>query len=190
MIGTASLRATAPGEEVMRRYSKQLTLLGAAAVGLLGVFAAADLMPHADRATASDDLLQHGRYLVQIGGCNDCHTPGYQAKAGDVPESQWLVGDSLGYRGPWGTTYAANLRRLVRTMDENAWVGYARTIETRPPMPWFNLRAFSETDLRAMYRYVRSLPADETSVPDYVPPDRQPTTPHIVMTPLPPKTDR
>jgi hypothetical protein len=23
---------------------------------------------------------------------------------GNIPESQWLMGDKLGWRGPWGTT--------------------------------------------------------------------------------------
>lgn len=137
--------------------------------------------------SAVSDPVQRGRYLVKIGGCNDCHTPGYGAKAGNVPEDRWLVGDSLGFRGPWGTTYPSNLRRLLAVMDEDAWVQYARTLETRPPMPWFNLRAFAEEDLRAVHRYIRSLPADETAVPDYVPPGERPMTPHIVMVPQAPK---
>jgi mono/diheme cytochrome c family protein len=141
-----------------------------------------------DRGMADADVsVGRGRYLVQIGGCNDCHTPDYMAKAGDVPEDRWLVGTSLGFNGPWGTTYPTNLRRLLRTMDEDSWVRHARTLETRPPMPWFNLRAMSEDDLRAMHRYVRSLPADNAPVPDYVPPDQPPRTPYIVMVPQTPK---
>jgi hypothetical protein len=72
-------------------------------------------------------------------------------------------------------------------MNEDSWVQYARSLETRPPMPWFNLRAFADDDLRAMYRYIRSLPADYGEVPGYVPPDRRPTTPHIVLVPKAPK---
>ena len=49
--------------------------------------------------------LDRGRYLVKIAGCNDCHTRGYAETAGKVPEKQWLTGDQLGWRGPWGTTY-------------------------------------------------------------------------------------
>ncbi len=70
--------------------------------------------------------------------------PGYLTSAGDIPEDRWLVGDSLGYSGPWGTTYPTNLRHHLGTMDEDTWVEHARTLKTRPPMPWFNLRAFSE----------------------------------------------
>ena len=51
------------------------------------------------------DANARGRYLVQIGGCNDCHTPGYAMSGGKVPEKQWLTGDAVGWNGPWGTTY-------------------------------------------------------------------------------------
>ena len=47
-------------------------------------------------------------------GCNDCHTAGYMQKDGQVPETEWLTGDSMGWQGPWGTTYAANLRLLFQ----------------------------------------------------------------------------
>ena len=39
--------------------------------------------------------VQRGRYLVQIGGCNDCHTPGYANANGKVDEKLWLTGDKL-----------------------------------------------------------------------------------------------
>lgn len=133
------------------------------------------------------DVVKRGRYLVKIGGCNDCHTPGYLANIGNVPEDRWLVGDDTGYSGPWGTTYPANLRSLLAKMSEDDWVEYARSLETRPPMPWFNLQAFAEPDLRAMYRYIRSLPLDDSAVPDYVPPNGRPRTPHIIMVPKAPK---
>lgn len=80
-----------------------------------------------------------GKYVVQIAGCNDCHTPGYTSSAGKVDEKLWLTGDQLGWRGPWGTTYASNLRLTVKDMSADQFVKYARS-EFRPPMPWFNLR--------------------------------------------------
>ncbi len=61
--------------------------------------------------------LEHGRYLVKIAGCNDCHTAGYAASGGKVPESQWLLGDETGFSGPWGTTYPGNLRLVLSTMS-------------------------------------------------------------------------
>lgn len=61
-------------------------------------------------ANAAKGSIERGRYLAKIGGCNDCHTPGYGLSGGQVPEAQWLVGDQLGWNGPWGTTYPSNLR--------------------------------------------------------------------------------
>src|SRR5262249_60615505 len=78
-----------------------------------------------------------GKYLVVIAGCNDCHTPGYTASAGKVEERLWLTGDQLGWRGPWGTTYASNLRLLVKDMSAGQFWKYARN-EFPPPMPWVN----------------------------------------------------
>ncbi|MER8548194.1 hypothetical protein [Mesorhizobium sp. M0684] len=163
-------------------------LIAIAALGLAAAFTAATLNQGEVGTPSATASIEHGRYLVKIGGCNDCHTPGYLEKAGNVPQDRWLIGDSLGFNGPWGTTYPTNLRQFLRTMDEDDWVQFARTIETRPPMPWFNLRAMSEPDLRAIHRYVLSLPADDTPVPDYVPPGRPPKTPHIVFVPRAPKS--
>lgn len=160
-------------------------LIGAAAAAF-GAACLFELTPRESGATAADPLIERGRYLVQIGGCNDCHTPGYGESGGNVPEAQWLTGSSLGFTGPWGTTYPSNLRRLLETMQEDEWVRFAAMLETRPPMPWFNLRAMHENDLRAIYRYVRSLPADDTRTPAYVPPGREPVTPHIDMRPRAP----
>ena len=168
---------------------KRWVLVAIAAPALGAAVGAAELLPARKTATASAaHSIERGRYLVMIGGCNDCHTPDYPAKEGKVPEDKWLVGNALGFNGPWGTTYPSNLRRLMRTMDEDDWVQYARTLEARPPMPWFNLRIMTEDDLRAIHRYVRSLPADETPAPDYVPPGRKPTTPYIVMAPQMPRS--
>ena len=54
------------------------------------------------------------RYVIKIAGCNDCHTTGYAEAAGKIPEKDWLKGDSMGWRGPWGTTYASNLRLYMQ----------------------------------------------------------------------------
>lgn len=125
------------------------------------------------------DAVALGRYLVQTTGCNDCHTAGYNASAGKLDESQWLAGDSLGWRGPWGTTYATNLRLFVTGMTEAQWLGHARTMEPRPPMPWFNLRAMSDTDLSAIYRYLKAAGPAGQAAPSYVPPGKMPAGPFV-----------
>ena len=121
-------------------------------------------------APASDPRIERGRYLVRIGGCNDCHTPGYAAAGGNAPEQQWLVGDSLGMQGPWGTTYPINLRLFIPALTEQQWVDHARTMQARPPMPWFNVRAMSDDDLRAIYAFVRSIGPAGVPAPAALPP--------------------
>ncbi|MGE0797702.1 MAG: c-type cytochrome [Lautropia sp.] len=123
------------------------------------------------------DPVALGRYLVQTAGCNDCHTPGYTQNGGKTPESAWLTGDTLGWHGPWGTTYGSNLRLFVADLSEAQWLQYLRRMEARPPMPWFNLRAMTDGDLRAIYRYIKAAgPAGEPA-PAYLPPGQQPRGP-------------
>jgi mono/diheme cytochrome c family protein len=134
----------------------------------------------------TDPQVNRGRYLIKIGGCNDCHTAGYAPSGGKVPEAQWLMGDALGWNGPWGTTYATNLRLYMQDLTEDQWLKAARSLTARPPMPWFNVRAMSRGDLRAMYRYVRSLGPAGKPAPAYLPPDQTPPEP-VVRFPAPPK---
>ena len=134
------------------------------------------------QAGAVDADIRHGRYLVATSGCNDCHTPGYMMKDGDVAESDWLTGDAMGWQGPWGTTYPANLRLLLKDMDEKTWLARARA-PMRPPMPSPSLRAMSDADLKAIYRYVKSLPVKGVPAPAYVPPGGTVATPYFDLTP-------
>lgn len=141
----------------------------------------------ANTALAKDkDILAHGRYLAQVAGCNDCHTPGYMATNGQVPEAQWLTGDSFGWNGPWGTTYGSNLRLYVSKLSEDAWVKDAKTLTRRPPMPWFNLNAMSEYDLRALYRFMKSLGEPGAPAPAALPPGQEPPMPYMTLKAPPP----
>jgi mono/diheme cytochrome c family protein len=132
--------------------------------------------------SAERTVLERGRYLVGIGGCNDCHTAGFAQSAGDVPEGDRLTGNPVGFQGPWGTTYPANLRLVVQTLTETQWLVTARTA-MRPPMPWFNLRDAKDDDLRAMYRYIRSLGPKGDPAPAYAAPGQPVNTPYIVFVP-------
>lgn len=135
----------------------------------------------------ADDPAAAGEYLVRVGGCNDCHTAGYNEAGGKMPVEEWLTGMPVGFRGPWGTTYPANLRLLASTMSADQWVQLYGRRELRPPMPWWALHDMSEADLRAVHTFIRSLgPAGEMA-PAYVPPDREPETPFILMVPQEPR---
>jgi mono/diheme cytochrome c family protein len=133
----------------------------------------------------ADSEVERGRYLVTVSGCNDCHTPGYAPSDGQVDEALWLTGDAFGWRGPWGTTYPSNLRLLMQNLSEEQWLDFARSLKTRPPMPWFNLNRMKDDDLRAIYRYTRYLGAGGSPAPAYVPPGQEPNPPFAVF-PAPP----
>ena len=131
--------------------------------------------------------LERGKYLVRIGGCNDCHTPGYLLSEGKTPEELWLTGDTFGWRGPWGTTYPPNLRILMQGLTEDQWVSLAKSLKTRPPMPWFTLNIMKDEDLRAIYEYTRHLGSGGGPAPAYVPPDKAPSPPYALFPSPPPK---
>jgi mono/diheme cytochrome c family protein len=142
----------------------------------------------ADNAAATKpdaDLVARGRYLVMLGGCNDCHTPGFALAGGNVPESSWLTGDALGWQGAWGTTYPPNLRLRLNAMDIATWKSYAKTLKTRPPMPYWAVNAMSETDLEALWTYVHSLGPAGQPAPAALPPGVEAKGP-VISFPAPP----
>ena len=150
------------------------------------VFGAAAVLAYAFTAVVAGATepakVTRGRYLVTIGSCNDCHTPGFMEKGMAVPENQWLTGTAVGFQGPWGTTYPANLRLVAQSMTEAQWVKHARQ-ERMPPMPWFNLAKMTDSDLKAVYAYVRSLGAPGERAPAYVAPGGKVNTPYFVFVP-------
>ncbi len=82
-----------------------------------------------------EDQIARGKYLVTIGGCNDCHSPKIMTPMGPVPDStrllsghpaeqplaaidpktvapgNWVLTDdgTTTWVGPWGISYTANL---------------------------------------------------------------------------------
>ncbi|MEJ1963963.1 MAG: cytochrome C [Gammaproteobacteria bacterium] len=136
----------------------------------------------APAATAQAAGVARGRYLVSISGCNDCHTAGYSETGGKVPQTEWLTGLPVGFRGPWGVSYPANLRLTVQSMNETEWLRFAR-VERLPPMPWFALRDMSDDDLRSVYRFIRDLGPKGVRMPVAVGPNADVATPFILFTP-------
>lgn len=151
-----------------------VALLGACAILTLSL---APGLARSDSG-ASAAVIQRGRYLVVIGHCNNCHTAGYSAAAGQVPEDRWLMGNPVGWRGKSGTTYASNLRLFVQSLSEEGWLQVARTIQSRPPMPWWSLRDTTDEDLKAMDHYIRSLRPAGQPAPGFLPPDQVPPRPY------------
>ena len=88
--------------------------------------------------------IKKGEYLTTIMGCNDCHTPGTFYGAPDFDRK--LSGSDIGWKGPWGVSFARNL-----TPDAETGIGYYSEDEIvhsfrtgikpnggpmLPPMPW------------------------------------------------------
>lgn len=88
-----------------------------------------------EKTMSKETSVERGKYLVDLGGCNDCHSPKVMTQMGPVPDTtrllsgspgpiatiefdpkivaqgQWAVGrgDLTAWAGPWGISYAANL---------------------------------------------------------------------------------
>ena len=59
---------------------------------------------------------------------------------------------------PWGTTYPVNLRLYMQKLTEAQWLQTAKSLQTRPPMPWFAVHADDRCGpARASTAYVRHL---------------------------------
>jgi mono/diheme cytochrome c family protein len=140
--------------------------------------------PAKPQAAAPAGTAARGAQLVMLGGCHDCHTPKLPTGAIDFsrplmghPENAPLAPDVIGgvstnmlltsWRGPWGVTLARNL-----TPDQETGIGgwtfedFRKTIRTGvnpkgevllPPMPIPTLQNVPDSDLRAIYAYLRSL---------------------------------
>lgn len=85
------------------------------------------------------------------------------------------------FAGPWGISYSMNLtpdpvtgigkwreQDFVQTMRTGKHLGAGRPIQ--PPMPWEAYRHLSDSDLKALFAYLKSIPPISNRVPDYAPP--------------------
>lgn len=160
-----------------------LVLAAAAAASACAPAPSSPATPATPEVTGPDDI-EIGRYLTRVGGCNDCHSVGFLESGGRLPEAEWLKGSPVGFHGPWGVTYASNLRLTVQQISEEDWVLMLGSRTDSPPMPWPVTHAMSEPNKRSLYRYIRSLgPAGEPAPPRLAP-GVTPPPPYLNMTPV------
>lgn len=174
-----------------------------AAAGLALALASTASCGKAQAGTLPYDPVARGKYLVNTSGCHDCHTPWKMGAKGPEPDmtrmlsghpegvvmeepvlrpGQWAGGPTnTVFKGPWGTSFTANLtpdvntglgiwtqEMFMRAIREGKHMGQSRPI--LPPMPWPVYRNFSDDDLRAVYAYLRTIPAIHNRVPEPLPP--------------------
>lgn len=150
-------------------------------VGLMVIGVA--LSPLTAAAAPGDVSVERGLQVSIFGGCNDCHTEGYNESAGKIDPAKALRGTAIGWQGPWGTTYPSNIVLKLQDMSEDAFVEYAKSFTALPPMPFYNVHAMDESDLRSFYLYVKSLGEAGQAMPDALPPGVEPKTPYYVAAP-------
>lgn len=78
----------------------------------------------ANAAAADEVSVEEGLRMAIVGGCHDCHTDGFAVSGGQIDPENALRGSAVGFQGPWGTTYPANLRITLSKMGEDAFVDY------------------------------------------------------------------
>jgi len=142
-------------------------------------------------ATAKSKQVARGEYLVMVMGCGDCHTPGTLYGSPDF--NRRLSGSEMGWKGPWGVTYARNL-----TADSETGIGKwtAKNIVDamrtgmrpdgsviQPPMPWPNLAQLTDEDAYAIAAYLKHIPTVAHHVPDRLAPGQTATGPVLEFPP-------
>ena len=75
----------------------------------------------ADKKDSTDkSLVDRGRYLAVIAGCNDCHTPGFLQNAGKVVSRKAILEDVWGLHEDTDTRAIDNfIVRLRRFLNED-----------------------------------------------------------------------
>jgi hypothetical protein len=84
--------------------------------------------------------------------------------------------------GPWGISYSANLtsdgtgvgnwteENFIRALREGKMKGLENGRPMLPPMPWQSLRLFSDDEMKAIFAYLKTVPAVNNIVPEPAPP--------------------
>ncbi|HYH94945.1 diheme cytochrome c-553 [Hyalangium sp.] len=113
------------------------------------------------------------------------HPESLKMPAAPPPAGPWIVafaGTNTAMAGPWGVSYAANLtpdketgvlanwteQQFIQTMRTGKHMGQGRPI--LPPMPWQNLRAMTDEDIKAVFAYLKAIPPLKNKVPEPTPP--------------------
>jgi hypothetical protein len=109
----------------------------------------------------TSDPVERGSHLVNLAGCGDCHTP--QVKGESLPGLEFAGGTT--FSGPWGNVASTNLTSDATGIpyyDEALFLqvlhsGYVRARPLNPIMPVMIYTNLTDSDLKAMFAYLRTL---------------------------------
>jgi len=93
---------------------------------------------------------EYGAYLTRTFGCSICH--GAEFAGGKAPGGEGIFGTNLTPGGPLAAWNEELFLQMVRTRESEH-------------MPWRGLRAMSEEEQRALWRFLASLPARPSAIP-------------------------
>lgn len=141
---------------------------------------------------AADKQVARGKYLVTLGGCLDCHTPGYFLGKPDM--SRYLGGSDVGFYVPGaGTFYGRNLTPDKETGLGNWTKAEIVTAITKgkrpdgrmlaPVMPWPALAHLTKSDAAAIAAFLKTLPPVKNAVPGPFGPNERPNSFALKVTP-------
>ncbi|HUN40765.1 MAG TPA: cytochrome c [Acetobacteraceae bacterium] len=147
----------------------------------------------AGAARAADQRVERGHYLVQFGGCNDCHTPGYFMGKPDM--SRYLGGSDVGFSIPGQGVFVGRNLTPDKATGLGNWtveqIVTAITTGVRPDgrilapiMPWRGLSQLTHADATDIALFLKSLKPVVHKVPGPFGPSQKPDV--FVMTLLPP----
>jgi mono/diheme cytochrome c family protein len=121
-------------------------------------------------------VLKYGRYLVTAAGCYDCHTKQEKGKFigedfaggmefrfpdGSITRSPNITPHESGI-GNWSSEQF--ISRFKAYEDSNYAVQKVSPGMFQTPMPWTMYAGMNERDLKAIFEYLKSVPAIENSV--------------------------
>lgn len=128
------------------------------------------------------DVLKYGAYMANAAGCNECHTP--RKQGGPDPEMVFAGGWEFKMPG-FGVVRSANLTpdpTGIANWTEDQFISrfkmYADSSyvphqvgqnEFQTVMPWMMYASMEETDLRAIFNYLKSLDPIENKVVKFTP---------------------
>ena len=145
------------------------------------------------RPAAAETPAERGKYLANISGCFDCHTPGFFFGKPDM--KRYLGGSDVGFEVPGlGVFVGPNLTPDKET-GLGAWtdqqIAAALTTGVRPGgrilapiMPWEAFANLTKPDVAAIIAYLRSLPPVQHKVAGPFGASEKPTV--FVMKVVPP----